>query len=183
MSSRPHACAQGGKDAASPRYIFTRLAPLARHVFNEADDQLLKYLNEEGQNIEPEWCARAAASATVASSHALPSPSPHLSPSTPRCSRRAAARHNACPTRAWRRYMPILPMVLVNGAEGIGTGWSTYIPNYNPRDIVDNIKRLLDGQEQVRCSCLWGKGGDGLEEEVAGVSAAKHAGNGWCGGS
>ena len=34
------------------------------------------------------------------------------------------------------RYCPILPMVLVNGAEGIGVGWSTSIPNYNPRDII-----------------------------------------------
>jgi len=25
-------------------------------------------------------------------------------------------------------YIPILPMVLVNGAEGIGTGWATTIP-------------------------------------------------------
>lgn len=32
-------------------------------------------------------------------------------------------------------YMPILPMVLVNGCQGIGTGWSTYIPNFNPREI------------------------------------------------
>lgn len=47
---------QGGKDAASPRYIFTRLAPLTRHLFNEHDDRLLAYLNEEGQSIEPEWC-------------------------------------------------------------------------------------------------------------------------------
>ena len=30
-------------------------------------------------------------------------------------------------------YYPIIPMVLVNGAEGIGTGWSTFLPNYNPR--------------------------------------------------
>jgi DNA topoisomerase-2 len=30
-------------------------------------------------------------------------------------------------------YMPIIPMVLVNGADGIGTGWSTKVPNYNPR--------------------------------------------------
>lgn len=31
------------------------MAPLTRHLFNEADDQLLNYLNEEGQSIEPEW--------------------------------------------------------------------------------------------------------------------------------
>ena len=47
------------------------------------------------------------------------------------------------------RYMPILPTVLVNGAEGIGTGWSTSIPNFNPHDIVKNIKRLMNGEEQV----------------------------------
>jgi DNA topoisomerase-2 len=34
-------------------------------------------------------------------------------------------------------------MCLVNGAEGIGTGWSTSIPCYNPLDICDNIKRRL----------------------------------------
>lgn len=38
------------------------------------------------------------------------------------------------------QYIPILPMVLVNGAEGIGTGWSTKIPNYNPRDICENLR-------------------------------------------
>ncbi len=42
--------------------------------------------------------------------------------------------------------MPILPMVLVNGADGIGTGWSTSIPNYNPRDIVANLLAALDGR-------------------------------------
>jgi len=47
---------------------------------------------------------------------------------------------------AYRRYMPILPMVLINGAEGIGTGWSTSIPNYNPRDVVANLKRYLAGE-------------------------------------
>ena len=44
------------------------------------------------------------------------------------------------------RYCPIIPLVLVNGSEGIGTGWSTFVPNYNPRDIVSNIHRLLDGE-------------------------------------
>ena len=39
----------------------------------------------------------------------------------------------------------MLPLVLVNGAEGIGTGWSTNIPNYNPRDIVANLRALLAG--------------------------------------
>jgi hypothetical protein len=53
--ARGRCCEQGGKDAASARYVYTRLAPLARHVFNPADDQLLQYLNEEGQSIEPEW--------------------------------------------------------------------------------------------------------------------------------
>ena len=45
--------------------------------------------------------------------------------------------------------MPVVPMVLVNGAEGIGTGWSTFIPNFNPRDIVANLRRLLLGEDPV----------------------------------
>lgn len=47
------------------------------------------------------------------------------------------------------RYLPILPTVLINGAEGIGTGWSTFLPNYNPHDIVANLRRLLAGEEQL----------------------------------
>jgi len=44
-------------------------------------------------------------------------------------------------------YIPILPTVLINGADGIGTGWSTRIPNHNPREIVENIRRMLRGEE------------------------------------
>jgi DNA topoisomerase-2 len=40
-------------------------------------------------------------------------------------------------------YLPTIPTILVNGAEGIGTGWSTSIPCYNPREIVDNIKTRM----------------------------------------
>ena len=40
-------------------------------------------------------------------------------------------------------FSPIIPMILVNGADGIGTGWSTSIPNYNAVDIVNNIKRRM----------------------------------------
>jgi DNA topoisomerase-2 len=87
---------QGGADAASPRYIFTFLNSLTRSIFNEFDDPLLKYLDDDGQSIEPEW------------------------------------------------YMPILPTVLINGGHGIGTGWSTDVPSYNPRDIVDNLKRMMN---------------------------------------
>lgn len=46
-------------------------------------------------------------------------------------------------------YCPIIPMVLVNGCEGIGTGWSTKVPNFNPREIVQNIKRLIRGDDPI----------------------------------
>lgn len=90
---------KGGKDAASARYIYTELSPLARRVFPAADDALLKYLDDDGKAIEPEW------------------------------------------------FTPILPMVLVNGADGIGTGWSTSIPCYHPLEIVENLRRLMRGEE------------------------------------
>ena len=43
-------------------------------------------------------------------------------------------------------YMPVVPMLLINGADGIGTGWSSSIPNYNPEDIVANLNRMMDGE-------------------------------------
>ncbi|KAL0063257.1 DNA topoisomerase 2 [Marasmius tenuissimus] len=52
-------------------------------------------------------------------------------------------------------YMPVVPMVLINGAEGIGTGWSTNIPCYNPRDVVDNLRRLMNGEEVVTMHPWW----------------------------
>ena len=70
------------------------------------------------------------------------------------------------------RYMPILPMVLVNGAEGIGTGWSTSIPNYNPRDIVANLQRLLDGEPLVAME-PWYKGFRGTIHEVDSKTSGK----------
>lgn len=61
------------------------------------DDNLLKFLYDDNQRVEPEW------------------------------------------------YIPIIPMVLVNGAEGIGTGWACKLPNYDTREIVNNVRRMLDG--------------------------------------
>lgn len=43
----------GGKEGASPRYIFTSLNRMARAIFNEADDALLEKTEEEGMKIEP----------------------------------------------------------------------------------------------------------------------------------
>ncbi|NBU98416.1 MAG: hypothetical protein EBS19_09435, partial [Spirochaetia bacterium] len=40
-------------------------------------------------------------------------------------------------------YAPIIPMVLVNGAKGIGTGFSTDIMCYNPKDIIAYLKNKL----------------------------------------
>lgn len=86
---------QGGKEAASARYIFTNLNRVTRHLFSENDLPLMDYIVEEGQKIEPHW------------------------------------------------YLPIIPLVLINGADGIGTGWSTCIPCFNPREIVENIKNKM----------------------------------------
>lgn len=72
----------------------------------------------------------------------------------------------------WYRYMPILPLVLTNGAEGIGTGWSTSIPNYNPRDLVSNMKRLLNGEEPVEMQ-PWYRGFNGSIMEVPSKTAGK----------
>lgn len=99
---------QGGKDAASPRYIFTQLSPLTKHLFSSLDSPLLHNLYDDNLKIEPEY------------------------------------------------YVPIIPMVLVNGAEGIGTGWSTKVPNYNPRELVSNLKRMIDGLEP-KTMCPWYK--------------------------
>ncbi len=42
-------------------------------------------------------------------------------------------------------YVPVIPMILVNGARGIGTGFSSNIPCYNPRDIIAIIRKMLCG--------------------------------------
>jgi DNA topoisomerase-2 len=41
-------------------------------------------------------------------------------------------------------YVPIIPMILVNGGIGIGTGYSTNIPQYNPNDIISICKIICN---------------------------------------
>lgn len=88
----------GGKDSASPRYIFTELNPVTKSLFNSKDFPILNYLDDDGTSIEPEW------------------------------------------------YMPIMPVVLLNGVQGIGTGYSTSIPNFNPVDIIKCMEARLKGK-------------------------------------
>lgn len=88
----------GGKDHSSPRYIHTQLSPVALKIFNRDDESILKYLDDDGQSIEPEF------------------------------------------------YLPVIPMVLVNGAMGIGTGFSTNVPCYNPLEVVDLVLEFLDSE-------------------------------------
>ena len=85
----------GGNEAASVRYIFTRLNPITRFLFPKEDDAVLKYLDDDGTQIEPEY------------------------------------------------YVPIIPMVLVNGCEGIGTGYSCSVPAFNPADIIGSLRKRI----------------------------------------
>ena len=89
---------QGGKDAASPRYIHTFLQPRVRALVPAADFDVLKYRDDDGLPVEPEW------------------------------------------------YAPVLPMLLVNGARGIGTGYSTYVPPCNPKTIKEILIKYLRSQ-------------------------------------
>ena len=59
-------------------------------------------------------------------------------------------------------FTPILPMVLINGAEGMGTGHSCRILSYNPEDIRTAIIKLLDGKNLKANSLTpWWRGFDG----------------------
>mmetsp|Transcript_37329 Transcript_37329/g.93759 ORF Transcript_37329/g.93759 Transcript_37329/m.93759 type:complete len:1470 (+) Transcript_37329:226-4635(+) len=106
----------GGEDHAASRYIYTRLAQCARLAFHPDDDRVLKYLDEDGQSVEPEW------------------------------------------------YCPVIPMVLVNGGFGIGTGWACKVPNFNPREIIANIRAHLRGEDMVDMK-PWYEGFAGTIEE------------------
>ncbi|RJE26696.1 hypothetical protein PHISCL_00927 [Aspergillus sclerotialis] len=64
-------------------------------------------------------------------------------------------------------YMPVVPMILINGTDGIGTGWSSSIPNYNPEDIVANLKRLMDG-EPIEPMQPWFRGFTGEVTAIGG---------------
>ncbi len=43
-------------------------------------------------------------------------------------------------------YWPVIPLLLVNGCVGIGTGFSTDIPPFNPSDIIALLRDRLEGR-------------------------------------
>ena len=45
-------------------------------------------------------------------------------------------------------YVPIIPMILVNGSKGIGTGFSTDIPCYEPQRIISYMYDELNGRDK-----------------------------------
>ncbi len=45
-------------------------------------------------------------------------------------------------------YVPIIPMALVNGIEGIGTGWSTSVPMYNPLHLIQWLIADMEGKSK-----------------------------------
>jgi len=55
-------------------------------------------------------------------------------------------------------YYPIIPMVLVNGALGIGTGWSTNIPRFSPTAIIQVLKKKIEKPNIKYKLNPWSKG-------------------------
>ena len=51
-------------------------------------------------------------------------------------------------------YVPIIPMQLVNGGKGIGTGFSTDIMNYNPLTLIDYVKDVLSDQKSTNTALV-----------------------------
>ena len=57
-------------------------------------------------------------------------------------------------------YIPVIPMVLVNGGIGIGTGYSTNIPQFNPTEIIGACKFICNA---IKLADLNGDTDEGME--------------------
>jgi DNA topoisomerase-2 len=63
-------------------------------------------------------------------------------------------------------YVPIVPMILFNNAIGIGTGFSTSIPSYNPIDVINDLRSKLNGSEERVKLVPWFRGFTGSIVEI-----------------
>ena len=64
-----------------------------------------------------------------------------------------------------KHFLPIIPLVLVNGSSGIGTGWSTSIPSFHPLDLIRHVRDKLQGTEAEDPLIPWVKGFKGSIEK------------------
>ena len=62
-------------------------------------------------------------------------------------------------------YAPVIPMILVNGTDGIGTGYSSTVEPCNPREIYANLKRIIAG-EKTRTMKPWYRHFTGTIEKI-----------------
>ena len=64
-------------------------------------------------------------------------------------------------------YIPCLPMLLINGSRGIGTGFSSTFPCFNPQIIKENLIKLMrDEDAEMTPLHPWYKSFQGEIEEV-----------------
>ena len=43
--------------------------------------------------------------------------------------------------------MPVIPLIPVNGSVGIGTGWSSLVPNHCPRELIKSLRTMIKGDK------------------------------------
>jgi len=54
-----------------------------------------------------------------------------------------------------RVYYPIIPMILVNGGSGIGTGYSSDTPSFSPTALIDILLNKLEGNHSMDSLLPW----------------------------
>ncbi len=52
-----------------------------------------------------------------------------------------------------QHYVPVIPMLLVNGCRGIGTGYSTNVPSYDVRQVIEAVRAHI--LEESREGVTW----------------------------
>lgn len=87
----------GGADAASPRYIYTKMTRHCQTLFPESD--VYESVFSEGSEIEPKF------------------------------------------------YVPVLPVLLLNGSLGIASGWMCSCPSFSIQDVKFNAEEAMNGRE------------------------------------
>jgi DNA topoisomerase II len=123
-------------DAAATRYIFARMNPILKQLYNKDDFVNLEHQDFEGAKIEP------------------------------------------------RFYVPVLPMLAINGSEGVSIGFAQKILPRKPKEIIKWVKQRASGERITAnltphwegMSCTVNKGESKVQWEITGsfVRNTKH---------